>query len=378
MSANAPYEGLKVLDLSRILAGPWMGQTLADLGADVVKIESPDGDDTRNWGPPFVEREGDTSAAYYYGCNRGKRSVVANLKNADDLRRVQALASEADVIIENYKAGGLVKFGLDYETVSASNPRVVYASVTGFGHDGPRASQPGYDLLIQGMSGIMDITGPADAEPQKMGVAFVDIFTGLYGVIGIQAALKQRDETGKGQHVDLALFDTMSAVLANQALNFMVTGNSPKRKGNRHPNLVPYEVYSCGDGHLIIATGNQRQFASLCGVLGLEALVDDVRFSTNAARIENVQALADAINAAGQAFTRDQLIAALTEAGVPAGPINSIGEAHADPQFEHRGLRIDPNGVPGLRTPLKFSDASLKLDKTAPTLGDTSFDDIDW
>ena len=378
MIPGAPYEGLKVLDLSRILAGPWIGQTLADLGADVVKIESPQGDDTRAWGPPFIEREDDRSAAYFYGCNRGKRSVIANLKDADDLARVQALAAQADVILENYKAGGLVKFGLDYAAVSAANPRVVYASVTGFGQDGPRASQPGYDLLIQGMSGIMDITGPAEAEPQKMGVAFVDIFTGLYGVIGIQAALKQREQSGRGQHVDLALFDTMSAVLANQALNYMVTGQSPKRQGNRHPNLVPYEVYACADGHLIIATGNDRQFAALCGVLGLEALVEDPRYSSNAARIENVQALADAINAAGQAFTRDQLIAALTEAGVPAGPINSIGEAQADPQFEHRALRIAPNGVPGLRTPLKFSEASLKLDKSAPTLGDTSFDDIEW
>ncbi|MDG1415468.1 MAG: CaiB/BaiF CoA-transferase family protein, partial [Alphaproteobacteria bacterium] len=231
-----PYQGLKVLDLSRILAGPWIGQTLADMGADVVKIEAPAGDDTRRWGPPFIERDGEKTAAYYFACNRGKRSIVANLKDADDLAAVQKLAAQADVIIQNYKQGGLDKFGLDYPSIAESNPGVVYASITGFGQDGPRASQPGYDLLIQGMSGIMDITGPADREPQKLGVAFADILTGIYGVIGIQAALKLRAETGRGQEVDLALFDTMSAVLANQGLNYMVSGTSPKRFGNRHPN----------------------------------------------------------------------------------------------------------------------------------------------
>ena len=269
------YDGLRVLDLSRILAGPWLGQTLADLGADVVKIESPAGDDTRQWGPPFVDHPGAddpaeptaTTAAYFYACNRGKRSVVADFRDPEDLAAVQRLAGRADVIIENYKVGGLAKFGLDYVSVAAANPGVVYASITGFGQDGPRAEQPGYDLLIQGMSGIMDITGDAGGEPQKMGVAFADIFTGLYGVIGVQAALAERQKTGRGQHIDLALFDAMSAVLANQALNFMVSGTAPSRKGNRHPNLVPYEVFACADGHLIIATGNDRQFAALCTCL---------------------------------------------------------------------------------------------------------------
>lgn len=373
-----PYDGLKVLDLSRILAGPWIGQTLADMGADVVKIEAPAGDDTRRWGPPFIERDGEKTAAYYFSCNRGKRSIIANLKDADDLAAVQKLASQADVIIQNYKKGGLDKFALDYASVSASNPAVVYASITGFGQDGPRASQPGYDLLIQGMSGIMDITGPADREPQKMGVAFADLFTGIYGVIGIQAALKMRAETGRGQEVDLALFDTLSAVLANQGLNFMVTGQSPKRNGNRHPNLVPYETYQCSDGHMIIATGNDRQFQVLCGVLGIPEVATSPDFIDNAARVANLDAMAEILNRATQAFTRQDLIDQLTAAGVPAGPINAIEEAHADPQFKARGIRIDPEGVPGLRTPLKFSEASLKVEKTAPSLGNTTFDDIEW
>lgn len=373
-----PYEGLKVLDLSRILAGPWIGQTLADMGADVVKIEAPAGDDTRRWGPPFIERDGEKTAAYYFACNRGKRSIVANLKDADDLAAVQKLAAQADVVIQNYKQGGLDKFALDYPSIAEGNPGVVYASITGFGQDGPRASQPGYDLLIQGMSGIMDITGPADREPQKLGVAFADILTGIYGVIGIQAALKLRAETGRGQEVDLALFDTMSAVLANQGLNYMVSGTSPKRFGNRHPNLVPYETYQCSDGHIIIATGNDRQFQSLCGVLGIPDVATSDKFESNAARVANLEAMARVLNEVTAAFTRQDLIAQLTAAGVPAGPINTIEEAHADPQFLHRGIRIDPEGVPGLRTPLKFSDASLKVEKAAPALGDTNFDDIEW
>ncbi|MGB1157573.1 MAG: CaiB/BaiF CoA transferase family protein [Alphaproteobacteria bacterium] len=373
-----PYDGLKVLDLSRILAGPWIGQTLADMGADVVKIEAPAGDDTRHWGPPFIEREDGQTAAYYFCCNRGKRSVVANLKDPDQLSKVQALAQQADVIIQNYKVGGLNKFELDYTSVAKGNPRVVYASITGFGQDGPRAEQPGYDLLIQGMSGIMDITGPEDREPQKMGVAFADLFTGIYGVIGIQAALKMRDETGRGQEIDLALFDTLSAVLANQGLNYMVTGRSPKRKGNRHPNLVPYETYQCSDGHIVIATGNDRQFAALCAVLGIPEVATAPEYLTNADRVAHLDDMAEVLNTATARFSRASLIEQLKAAGVPAGPINSIEEAHADPQFAHRGLRIDPEGVPGLRTPLKFSEASLKVERSAPKLGDTDFDDIEW
>lgn len=373
-----PYDGLKVLDLSRILAGPWIGQTLADMGADVVKIEAPAGDDTRHWGPPFIEREDGQTAAYYFCCNRGKRSVVANLKDPDQLSKVQALAQQADVIIQNYKVGGLNKFELDYASVAKGNPRVVYASITGFGQDGPRAEQPGYDLLIQGMSGIMDITGPEDREPQKMGVAFADLFTGIYGVIGIQAALKMRDETGRGQEIDLALFDTLSAVLANQGLNYMVTGRSPKRKGNRHPNLVPYETYQCSDGHIVIATGNDRQFAALCAVLGIPEVATAPEYLTNADRVAHLDDMAEVLNTATARFSRASLIEQLKAAGVPAGPINSIEEAHADPQFAHRGLRIDPEGVPGLRTPLKFSEASLKVERSAPKLGETDFDDIEW
>lgn len=385
------YDGLRVLDLSRILAGPWLGQTLADLGADVVKIESPAGDDTRQWGPPFVESsekrqratphqgaEPKATAAYFYACNRGKRSVVADFRQPESLAAVQRLASRADVIIENYKVDGLVKFGLDYVSVAAGNSGVVFVSITGFGQDGPRAKQPGYDLLIQGMSGIMDITGEPKGEPQKMGVAFADIFTGLYGVIGVQAALAEREKTGRGQHIDLALFDAMSAVLANQALNYMVAGNPPTRQGNRHPNLVPYEVFHCADGHLIIATGNDRQFAALCRVLSLDDLADSPDFASNAARIRNVETLAERINAAASWLRRDDLIDRLHAAGVPAGPINTIEQAQADPQFRHRGLAIKPEGVPGLRTPLNFSDSPLKVSKTAPDLGATNIEDVDW
>ena len=282
---SAPLEGLRVLELARVLAGPWAGQVLADLGAEVIKVEAPTGDDTRAWGPPFVDKPDDRSAAYFYGTNRGKSSVVADLKSAEDLAKVKKLAAEADVIIENFKLGGLAKFELDYAAVQGTNPGVVYCSITGFGQTGPRADEPGYDLLIQAMSGIMDITGAPDGPPMKMGVAFADIFSGLHAVIGIQAALAERAVSGNGQHIDISLFDCMTGVLANQAQNLFTTGKSPKRHGNAHPNLSPYEDFEAADGQIVIAVGNDGQFRALTRVLGCSELADSQDYATNAARL---------------------------------------------------------------------------------------------
>ena len=372
---GAPLEGLRVVELARILAGPWIGQTLADLGAEVIKVEAPEGDDTRRWGPPFLERprpDGGTErvAAYFHAANRGKTSITCDFSDAEDLARLKALIATADVVVENFKVGGLKRFGLDYESLAAGNPRLVYASVTGFGQNGPRATQPGYDFLIQGMCGIMDLTGEPDGEPQKVGVAWIDIFTGLYGVIGIQAALAERERSGKGQHVDLSLLDTGVAVLANQAMNQMIGGMTPRRLGNAHPNIVPYQAFPASDGHVIIACGNDRQFAGLCRALRLEGLAENPDYATNPARVANRAALVPLIAEATTRTTRAAIIAALEEAGVPAGPINSVADALAEPQIEARGLRIAPEGIAGLRTPIAFSRSRLVLDRAAPLLPD--------
>jgi crotonobetainyl-CoA:carnitine CoA-transferase CaiB-like acyl-CoA transferase len=370
---DLPLKGLRVLELARILAGPWIGQTLADLGADVIKVESPDGDDTRKWGPPFIERDGDRSAAYFHACNRGKRSVVADFRNADDLKFVRGLAAEADVVIENFKVGGLAKFGLDHESLAAANPGLVYCSVTGFGQDGPYASRAGYDFLIQGMSGIMDLTGDPAGEPQKVGVAFADIFTGLYGVIAIQAALAERAATAKGKHIDMALLDCMTGVLANQAMNYLASGVAPHRLGNAHPNITPYQTFETSDGWLIIAVGNDAQFGRLADVLGLDGLAADPRFSTNAARVENRDALAALLAEKTRARTRDDLLAALEKAVVPAGPINTVADVFADPQVVHRGMKIEPDGIPGVRTPISFTGAPATASgRPSPKLGEHS------
>ncbi|KAB0677979.1 CaiB/BaiF CoA transferase family protein [Aureimonas leprariae] len=371
---RAPLAGLKVVELARILAGPWIGQTLADLGAEVIKVESPGGDDTRTWGPPFVERpdgRGGTerTAAYFHAANRGKRSVTCDFADAADLARLKTLIAEADVVVENFKVGGLRKFGLDHASLAASSPRLVTCSVTGFGQTGPRAGHPGYDFLIQGMCGIMDLTGDPDGEPQKVGVAWIDIFTGLYGVIGIQAALAERERSGLGQHIDLSLLDVGVAVLANQAMNHLAGGTVPRRMGNAHPNIVPYQVFPSSDGHLIIACGNDRQFAALCAVLGLEGIAVDPTFATNEARVVNRVALAALISAWTSLRTKGDLIAALEAAGVPGGPINTVAEAIADPQIAARGLQIAPEGLPGLKTPIQFSRSPLELAVAAPCLG---------
>jgi crotonobetainyl-CoA:carnitine CoA-transferase CaiB-like acyl-CoA transferase len=374
-----PLAGLRVVELARILAGPWIGQTLADLGADVIKVESPEGDDTRRWGPPFVSGEDGAplDAAYFHCCNRGKRSVVADFTAARDLELVQRLADRADVLIENFRTGGLARFGLDYASVRARNPRIVYCSVTGFGQDGPYARRPGYDAIIQGMGGMMDITGAADGPPQKVGVAIADIFTGVYGVIGVQAALAQRERTGLGQQVDMALLDSMVAVLANQAMNYFVSGTAPHRMGSGHPNLVPYQDFRAADGHVMIAVGSDAQFTKLCAVLGLAALGADERFRSNAGRVRHRAALIPQLQAAVGAVARDALLARLEVAGIPAGPINGIDDVFRDPQLLFRRMRVDlpatgaaGGTVPGLRTPIVLSESQLRLERASPRLGE--------
>ena len=324
--SDAPLKGLKVVELARILAGPWIGQVLADLGAEVVKVEAPEGDDTRRWGPPFIERlrsDGtfETVAAYFHAANRGKTSVTCDFSNIDDLARLKRLIAEADVVIENFKLGGLKKFGLDYESLAAENPGLVYVSVTGFGQTGPRAAQPGYDFLVQGLCGIMDLTGPKDGEPQKVGVAWIDIFTGLYGVIGVQAALAERARSGRGQQVDMSLLDCGVGVLANQAMNHLLGGMVPHRLGNAHPNIVPYQVFPAADGHFIIACGNDRQFQALCKMLGLSAEAAHPDYATNADRVAHRDALCARIAEVTAARPKADLIAAMAAAGVPGGPV---------------------------------------------------------
>lgn len=373
--SDAPLKGLKVVELARILAGPWIGQVLADLGAEVVKVEAPEGDDTRRWGPPFIERlreDGtfETVAAYFQAANRGKTSVTCDFSNIDDLARLKRLIAGADVVIENFKLGGLKKFGLDYESLAADNPGLVYVSVTGFGQTGPRAAQPGYDFLVQGLCGIMDLTGPKDGEPQKVGVAWIDIFTGLYGVIGVQAALAERARSGRGQQVDMSLLDCGVGVLANQAMNHLLGGMVPHRLGNAHPNIVPYQVFPAKDGHFIIACGNDRQFQALCGMLGLTAEAADPDYATNAGRVAHRDALCARIAGVTATRSKADLIAAMEAAGVPGGPINDVAEALAEPQIAARGMKIAPEGLPGLRTPIVFSRSDLVLDKASPALGD--------
>lgn len=372
---EAPLKGLKVVELARILAGPWIGQVLADLGAEVIKVEAPEGDDTRRWGPPFINRpraDGsfETVAAYFHAANRGKTSVICDFSNADDLARLKRLIAGADVVIENFKLGGLAKFGLDYPSLSRENPGLIYVSVTGFGQTGPRAAQPGYDFLVQGLCGIMDLTGPRGGEPQKVGVAWIDILTGLYGVIGVQAALAERARSGRGQQVDMSLLDCGVGVLANQAMNCLLGGQVVHRMGNAHPNIVPYQVFPALDGHFIIACGNDRQFANLCAILGLGEEAANPDYASNAGRVAQREALCARIAEVTSARPKAELIAAMEAAGVPGGPINDVGEALAEPQVVARGMQIAPEGIAGLRTPIVFSRSDLALEKASPALGD--------
>jgi crotonobetainyl-CoA:carnitine CoA-transferase CaiB-like acyl-CoA transferase len=381
MSTSAkPLAGIRVLELARILAGPWAGQLLADLGADVVKVERPGaGDDTRGWGPPFVEAEdgGHLSAAYFHSCNRGKRSVAVDFETPEGQAKVRRMAAHADVVIENFKLGGLKKYGLDYESLRAINPRLVYCSITGFGQTGPYAPRAGYDFIIQAMGGIMDLTGEADAEPQKPGVAFADIFTGIYSVIGILAALRRRDATGEGAQVDMALLDVQTAVLANQAMNYLASGQVPHRMGNAHPNIVPYQVFPVADGHVIIAVGNDGQFAKFVRVLGQPDLARDERFLTNRDRVRNRAVLVPAITELMLRRRRDELLAALAPEGVPAGPINTVADVFADPQIVARRMRIDlpapeakGGAIPSVRSPILLDGEPVAASRPSPRLGE--------
>ena len=372
-ASERPLAGLRVVELARILAGPWIGQTLADLGADVIKVESPHGDDTRTWGPPWIDHPSGRAAAYYHSCNRGKRSIVADFRNAEDLKTVRTLIATADVVIENFKVGGLAQYGLDYASLKDGHPRLVHCSVTGFGQTGPYSRRAGYDLAIQAMSGVMDLTGEPDGPPQRLGVAFADIFTGLYGTIAIQAALAQRERTGKGQHIDMALLDSMIGVLGNQAMNFLATGTTPKRVGNAHPSIVPYQEFPCSDGHIIIACGNDAQFERLAKLLDLgeEELAEN---RTNAQRVENRETLTAHIADLTQQESREHWLLALEAQGIPAGPINTVEEALADPQAEHRGLVVEQDGIPGLRNPIRMSDAQIGAPRRAPGLGEHTRD----
>ncbi len=364
-----PLGGLKVIELARILAGPWAGQVLADLGADVVKVEAPEGDDTRRWGPPFITHRGEQAAAYFHGTNRGKRSVVVDFRTVEGQTQVRHLVAGADILIENFKVGGLAKYGLDYASLAAINPRLIYCSITGFGQNGPYAHRAGYDFIIQGMAGLMSVTGAVDGQPQKVGVAVTDVFTGIYAATAILAAVHQRSVTGRGQHIDMALMDVAAGIMANQAMNYLATGVAPRMMGNAHPNLAPYAVFDCADGWIIIAVGNDGQFQRLCGVLVLPGMATSPDFQTNADRVTHRTVLSDAITAATRTWTKADLLAACEAQGVPAGPINDLAEVFADPQILARRMRIEPDGVPGVRSPFVFSDADLALDRPAPGLG---------
>ena len=374
-----PLSGLRVLELARILAGPWAGQVLADLGADVVKVErSKTGDDTRAWGPPFVEAKdgGHLGAAYFHSTNRGKRSIEADFESEDGKRIVRKLAARSDVLIENFKVGGLAKFGLDYKRLAPACPRLIYCSVTGFGQDGPYASRAGYELMAQGMGGFMSLTGTAAGEPLRAGVPVSDIFTGVYSVIGILAALQQRERTGKGCFVDTALVDSTVGVLANQGMNFLVGGRVPDRIGNAHPNIVPYQVFPVADGYIIIATGNDNQYGKLCGVLGAPELAKDPKYIDNKSRLTNRAEIVGKISALTLRFKMQDLADKLEAVAVPAGPINTLDQVFDDPHVKHRGMKIalplpdaKAGTIPGVRTPIMFDGKPAASPNPAPKLG---------
>tara|TARA_R110002096_G_scaffold46032_6_gene123064 strand:+ start:36881 stop:38008 length:1128 start_codon:yes stop_codon:yes gene_type:complete len=369
--ADLPLKGLRVIELARILAGPWAGQTLADLGAEVIKVESITGDDTRTWGPPFVETDGEVNAAYFHSCNRGKHSVSLDFQTPIGLKQLKQLIASADILIENFKVGGLAKYGLDYDSLSHEFPSLIYCSITGFGQSGPYAKRAGYDFLMQGMSGLMSITGEPDRQPQKVGVAVVDVFTGLYAVIAIQAALRTRQDTSHGQHIDMSLLDVATAVTANQAMNYLATGTAPNRKGNDHPNIVPYCVVETHDGHIILAVGNDGQFQKFATIFDAD-WANDPRFITNPKRIENRLALLDLIEIQTKQLTKAQLLSECESRGVPAGPINTIGEVFNDPQVIHRGMQVDADGVPTVRNPIVFSDMEMNFNRPSPNLGSSN------
>lgn len=375
--AQPPLKGVRVIELARILAGPWGGQLLADLGADVIKVENPNGgDDTRTWGPPFVMSHDDEnlSAAYYHSTNRGKRSIAIDFSAQDGADTIRKLVATADVLIENFKVGGLKKYGLDYDSLKQINPRLVYCSITGFGQDGPYAPRAGYDFVIQGLGGLMSITGEPGREPQKVGVAVSDIFTGLYSVIAIQAALRHAEATGEGQYIDMALLDTQVSVLGNQNLNYLVSGKVPVQMGNAHMNIAPYEVLPVQDGFFILAVGNDGQFQRFCKVVGLDHLTTDPDYATNPARVTNRVRLREMLVETLATWERGKLLPLLDANAVPASPINDIGEMFEDPQVIARGLRMDlddgmGNVLPSVRAPMVMHGTPLQYDRPAPRLG---------
>lgn len=380
MTHPRALDGIRVLDLSRILAGPWATQVLADLGADVLKIEKPGvGDDTRGWGPPFVDGvDGRHDAAYFFAANRNKRSITLDFTTADGAAILHRLIPQCQIMVENFKTGGLAKYGLDYATVSRLNPSIVYCSITGFGQDGPYAQRAGYDYLVQAMGGLMSITGQPDgspgAEPLKVGVAVADLFSGMYAVTGILAALRHAERTGEGQHVDIALLDCQAAMLANQAMNYFASGEPPTRLGNAHPNITPYQVFATADGHIVLAVGNDGQFRDFCAVADLATLPQDPRFSANKARVANREALVALVSDAMRARTTADWIAMLEKVGVPCGPINTIDQVFADPQVKARGMAqimsLDGGGdVTVVASPLKLSQTPVSTHTAPPALG---------
>ena len=367
-----PLEGVKVIELARILAGPWAGQTLSDLGAEVVKVESIEGDDTRRWGPPFVKNGEDISASYFHSCNRGKKSICVDFKTKEGQDIIKKLVLKADILIENFKVDGLRKYGLDFASLIKINPKLIYCSITGFGQTGPYAHRAGYDYIIQGMSGLMSITGEPSGQPQKMGVAETDILTGLYSVTAILSAIIQRDKTGKGQQIDMALLDVATAVTANQGMNFLTTGKAPQRIGNGHQNLVPYQVFDCKDGHIIIATGNDAQYQRLCAILNLEEIAMNELFLTNADRLRNRTLLIEKLSCQTTKFLKKDLLEACEKQGIPAGPINDLSEVFDDPQVVYRGLSKEIDNIPTILSPFRFSDSKMQISKTSPKLGENT------
>ncbi|QEW05969.1 CaiB/BaiF CoA transferase family protein [Nitrincola iocasae] len=373
-----PLQGVRVLDLSRILAGPWCSQQLADLGAEVIKIERPgEGDDTRRWGPPWLDKSHE--AAYYLGANRGKQSVTIDMASTDGQALLHQLVQSCDVVLENFKVGGLKKYHLDYASLKVIKPDLIYCSITGFGQDGPYAQRAGYDFMIQGMGGLMSLTGQPDSEvgggPVKVGVAFADIFTGMYAANAIMAALLQRQRTGEGTYIDLALLDVQVGVLANQALNYLTSGDVPQRLGNAHPNIVPYQSFATADGHIILAVGNDGQFRRFCETAGCAALADDPRFASNALRVQHRNELIPLLLEPMRGKTTDEWLVSLEQVGVPCGPINTLDRVFDDPQVKHRGLKItrshpEDGEVSLVSNPIRFNGEALNAPTAPPMLGE--------
>jgi crotonobetainyl-CoA:carnitine CoA-transferase CaiB-like acyl-CoA transferase len=373
-----PLQGIRVLDLSRILAGPWASQMLADLGAEVIKIERPgSGDDTRGWGPPYMPDESGNAtgeAAYFHSANRGKHSVCIDIAQARGQALIRELAAHCDVFIENFKVGGLEKYGLDYPSLQAINPQLVYCSITGFGQDGPYAQRAGYDFMIQAMGGMMSVTGEADGQPLKIGVALADVSTGLYAANAIQAALIHQLKTGQGQYIDMALLDVQVATLANQAMNYLASGNNPQRYGNAHPNIVPYQAFETSDGFIILAVGNDAQFERFCELAGKPGLAADERFQKNSARVRHRDSLVPVVVEIMRSRSSAEWLEQLNQRGIPCGPINNLDQVFADPQVRHRGMQLDlahPSAgrVASVANPIKFSQTPIEYKQSPPLLG---------